>query len=164
MGPHRWVQHSRWRRQAAHGTLPGRAQPLGTGYLLPLTPLDCPGILEPPLGRQASCIRPIHGRCQGWACPPPQTSSPPPCSTMRGALRRAGVQGTSRQGQEAGTSLDQVGTLSTSDQKDPHLSVDCLSSSEFALYFEFCIFSLCIETTSDTGAVVNGHRLHQLLL
>lgn len=97
--------------------------------------------------------------------PPTQAGSPPPCSTMRGALSRAGVQGTSRQGREAGTSLDQVGTLSTSDQKDPHLSVDCLSSSEFALYFEFCIFSLrIVETTSDTGAVVNGHRLHQLLL
>lgn len=43
------------------------------------------------------------------ACPH-QVGSPPPCSTMRKALCCPGVQGTSKQGKEAGTSLDQVGT------------------------------------------------------
>lgn len=106
-----------------------------------------PRILEPPSGEKLvakESTRPVHGRSQGWGLPS-QAGSPPPCSTMRGALCCTGVPGTSRQGKEAGTSLDQVGTLSTSDQKGfPHLSVRCLSSSGFALYFEFCVFSLCI--------------------
>ena len=119
-------------------------------------------------GEKASCegehqVYPWKGAKDG-ACH--QAGSPPPCSTMRAAVCHAGVQGTSRQGKEAGTSLDQVGTTSTSDQKDfPHPSVGCLSSSGFALYFEFCVFSLCIvESLQITGAAVNGHRLHQLLL
>ena len=81
---------------------------------------------------------------QGWG-PPLEPAAPLPCSTMRGVVCHAGVQGTSRPGKEAGTSLDQVSTLSTSDQKDfPRLPVGCLSSSGFALYFEFYAFSLHI--------------------
>lgn len=75
--PHRLVQHSGWRRQAAHETLPGRAQPLGQYLLPPHSPASCPCfcLLEPPQGDggrgEASCIGPIHGRCQGWAHPLP---------------------------------------------------------------------------------------------
>lgn len=150
--------------------LPGSAQPLGR-YLLPTHSPACPCscILEPPQGGKASCIGPIHGRCQGWAAPPPprhsQSVSPPPCSTMRGALCRAGVQGTSRQGKEAGTSLDQVGTLSTSDQEHfpPPRGLPPLVWGRPLFRFLPFLPVYC-GTTSNTGALANGHRLQQLLL
>lgn len=158
--PHRWVQHSGGRRQAAHETLPGRAQPPGP-YLLPPHSPACPSscILEPPPGGKASCIGPIHGRCQGWACPPP------PCSTMRGALCRAGVPGTSRQGKEAGASLDQVGTLSTSDQEhfpSPRGLPPLVWGCPLLGFLPF--LPVCYGTTLNAGALANGHRLQQLWL
>lgn len=42
-------------------------------------------------------------------------------------IGRTGVRGTSRQGKEAGASLDPVGPLSTSDQKDIPISVQAAS-------------------------------------
>lgn len=141
--PHRWVQHSGWRRQAAHETLPGRAQPLGLYLLPPHSPAcPCSCILEPPQGGKARCIGPIHGRCQGWAFPAPSWQ-PSAMQHHAGSTVPRWVQGTSRQGKEAGASLDQVGTLSTSDQETSHLHMSCLPLSGVALYFDFCLFSLC---------------------
>lgn len=107
----------------------------------PLTPLGCPCSWHSRASTQgkSQLRRGALDLCLDGV----KAGSPLPCSTMRAALCHTEVQGTSRQGKEAETSLDQVGTLSTSDQKDcPHLSISCLSSSVFALYFEFCIFSL----------------------
>lgn len=143
-GPHSLVQHSGWRRQAAHETLPGRAQPLGRYLLPPHSPACLPMLL---LSRASPGGKSQLHWAYPWEVPrmgppPSQAGSPPPCSTMRGALCRAGVQGTSRQGTEAGNSLDQVGTLSTSDQEDlpsPHGLPPLLWA---ALYFASCFFSL----------------------
>lgn len=74
------------------------------------------------------------------ACPH-QIGSPPPCSTMREALCCSGVQGTSKQGKEAATSLDQVGTRAPVTEKTSPSQLGCLSSPRLALYFAFCIFS-----------------------
>lgn len=107
--------------------LPGRAQPSAMFYL-PSSSLPwaaaAPGILEPPPRKKPAAegsIRPVMEGTKDGASP--QAGSPPPCSTMQGAVCRTGVPGTSRQGKEAGASLDQVGTLSTSDQRTVPVSV-----------------------------------------
>lgn len=84
--------------------LPGRAQPLGRYLLPPHSPAcPCSCILEPPQGGKASCIGPIHGRCQGWAAPPsPATPSPSalrhaaPCGERCAALGSRGPPGRAR--------------------------------------------------------------------
>lgn len=81
-GPHSLVQHSGWRRQAAHETLPGRAQPLGRYLLPPHSPACLPMLL---LSRASP-----GGKSQlHWAYPWEVPRMGPPPSPRPAALRHA---------------------------------------------------------------------------
>ena len=98
-----------------------------------------PGFLEPPLGRKPvvkGSFRPIYGSCQGQGRSP-QAGSPPSMQHHAGCgMPRWGP----RDLQAGQGSRGQPGSGEhAKHQKDfPRLHVGCLSSSGFALYFEFC--------------------------
>jgi len=87
----------------------------------PFFPLGHPCSSDPRASTQEKpvakgSIGPIHGRCQGWArLRPAALHHAAPCGQ---GICRTGVRGTSRQGKGVGASPDQVGTLSTNNQKD----------------------------------------------